>query len=455
MKPTDEDWTTAMEPQVLKRARQQLAWRLAAFTTGLICIFALQTTNQIRENTRSEQDRHLRLLALVAAKRFTGLKGNLGPSERSMPAQMNLGGEMSGTRDEDIRILWIGPSMDIVDELGSFVPGGNLVPPPQQRLEPQAISLSNGVGFWLPVPSSDRSSDTQLMRGYVAIASAQVTASHAAAIGLISATAASIVLALLGIPWILERSLLPMREQISRLRHFAADVAHELRNPMMALKTTLANTKGLLRQDPRDSVQNSLQSLDVIASRMATILDDILLLAEIENQAQTARGAAICVDIEDIFDELSVLHDAEARARHIELIFTVGQPFQITVIPSRIQRIISNLITNAIRFSADGAKVHVAAFLQGQQAVIHVDDEGPGIPSSDHDRIFQRFVQLDADRGSVHSGIGLALSRSLAQLHSGSLDVQDSPDGGCRMLLKLPLQSRARPWSLGRDEAST
>jgi len=443
-----------MEPQVLKRARQQLAWRLAAFTTGLICIFALQTTNQIRENTRSEQDRHLRLLALVAAKRFTGPKGNLGPSERSMPAQVNLGSEMSGTRDEDIRILWIGPAMDIVDELGSFVPGGNLVPPPQQRLEPQAISLSNGVGFWLPVPSSDRSSDTRLMRGYVAIASAQVTASHAAAIGLISATAASIVLALLGIPWILERSLLPMREQISRLRHFAADVAHELRNPMMALKTTLANTKGLLRQDPRDSVQSSLQALDVIASRMATILDDILLLAEIENQAQTGRDAAICVDIEDIFDELSVLHDAEARARHIELIFTVGQPFQITVIPSRIQRIISNLITNAIRFSADGAKVHVAAFLQGQQAVIHVDDEGPGIPSSDHDRIFQRFVQLDADCGSVHSGIGLALSRSLAQLHGGSLDVQDSPDGGCRMLLKLPLQSRARPWSLGRAEAS-
>lgn len=455
MKPTDENWTAAMEPQVLKRARQQLAWRLAAFTTGLICIFALQTTNQLRESTRSEQDRHLRLLALVAAKRFTGPKGNLGPSERSMPAQVNLGGGMSGTQDEDIRILWIGPSMDIVDELGSFVPGGNLVPPPQQRLEPQAISLSNGVGFWLPVPSSDRSSDTRLMRGYVAIASAQVTASHAAAIGLISATAASIVLALLGIPWILERSLLPMREQISRLRHFAADVAHELRNPMMALKTTLANTKGLLRQDPRDSVQSSLQSIDVIASRMATILDDILLLAEIENQAQTALGTPICVDIEDVFDELSVLHDAEARARHIELIFTVGQPFQITVIPSRIQRIISNLITNAIRFSADGAKVHVAAFLQGQQAVIHVDDEGPGIPSSDHDRIFQRFVQLDADCGSVHSGIGLALSRSLAQLHGGALDVQDSPDGGCRMLLKLPLQSRARPWNLGRAEAST
>ena len=455
MKPTDENGITAMESQVLIRARQQLVWRLAAFTTGLICIFVLQTSNQIRENTRSEQERHLRLLALVAAKRFAGLKGNLGPSDRFMLPQLNLGGEMSGIRDEDIRILWIGPSMDIVDELGSFVPGGSLVPPPPQRLEPKSISLSNGVGFWLPVSLSVRSTDNRSISGYVAIASAQVTASHAAAIGLISATAASIVLALLGIPWILERSLQPMREQIRRLRHFAADVAHELRNPMMALKTNLANTKRLLRQDPRDPLQNSLKSLDVIASRMAAILDDILLLAEIENQAQTVRGAGIDVDIEDIFDELSVLHDAEARARRIELIFTVAQPFRIKVIPSRIQRIISNLITNAIRFSADGAKVHVAAFLQGQQAVIRVDDKGPGIPSSDHDRIFQRFVQLNAERGSVHSGIGLALSRSLAQLQGGSLDVQDSPDGGCRMLLKLPLQSRARPWRLGRDEVST
>lgn len=437
-----------MEPEVLSRARRQLAGRLAAFTSGLICIFALQTHNQVRENTRTEHERHLRLMASIASRRFSESKRFTQAPGHTIPAPGGAADVSDDSRDGTIRILWIDPSMTIVDEFGSFVPGGSLVPPAHQRLKPQSLVLSNGVGFWQPVSWPAGRKDPQSILGFVAIGSSEDPGNQGVLISLISATAASVGLALLGIPWILERSLLPLREQISRLRHFAGDIAHELRNPMMALKTNLANAKQLLGSDLRDPMQCSLMSLDVIASRMALTLDDIQLIAELENQVAGQYGAAINVDIEDIFDELSVLHDSESRASQVELLFIVQEPFRITVVPSRIQRILSNLIANAMRFSVAGSTVRVSAFLQQEWAVISVDDEGPGIPKAEQTRVFERFVQLNSDHVRGHAGIGLALSRSLAKLHGGVLDVQDSPQGGCRMLLQLPRQPRRRRWRL-------
>jgi signal transduction histidine kinase len=182
--------------------------------------------------------------------------------------------------------------------------------------------------------------------GFVAVASAEAPGSRSAGISLITATATSVVLALLGIPWILERSLQPMREQINRLRQFAGDVAHELRNPLMALKTTVANTRVHLPQQAREPVQMSLTSLDTISTRMATILDDVLLLARIENGTDDTRETTAIVDMAELFDELSVLHDSEARARSVNLRFTIDGPLPISVIPTRVQRILSNLISN-------------------------------------------------------------------------------------------------------------
>ncbi len=448
-----------MEPTVLTQARQQLAWRLAVFTTGLLLIFSLQTNNQIRENNRSEQQRQLQILGLLAINRLAEISAMTqrasspaeNPESTGIPKLQpgrTLQPGVERARESDIRILWIGPAMNILDEYGTFVPAGPLLPAPQKRLEPQSIPLSNGAALWLPLRATSNGPGPGRVLGFVAVASAEAPGSRSAGISLITATAASVVLALLGIPWILERSLQPMREQINRLRQFAGDVAHELRNPLMALKTTVANTRVHLPQPAREPVQMSLTSLDTISTRMATILDDVLLLARIENGTDDIRETAAIVDMAELFDELSVLHDSEARARSVNLHFTIDGPLQISVIPTRVQRILSNLISNAIRFSAIGGTVDISAFRHGKMAQIRVDDAGPGIPRSDQERVFERFVQLSSDPNRSHAGLGLALSRSLAQLHGGSLEAQQSPAGGCRMLLQLPLPASPRRWKL-------
>ena len=162
-----------MEPEVLSRARRQLAGRLAAFTSGLICIFALQTYNQVRENTRTEHERHLRLMASIASRRFSESKRFPQAPGHTIPAPGGAADVSDDSRDGTIRILWIDPSMTIVDEFGSFVPGGSLVPPAHQRLKPQSLVLSNGVGFWQPVSGPAGGKDPQSILGFVAIGSSQ------------------------------------------------------------------------------------------------------------------------------------------------------------------------------------------------------------------------------------------------------------------------------------------
>jgi signal transduction histidine kinase len=261
-----------------------------------------------------------------------------------------------------------------------------------------------------------------------------------------------VILALLGIPWILERSLQPLRDQINRLRQFAGDVAHELRNPMMALQTSLANAREVVQQNRSTSepALEALKPLNTITARMASILDDILLLTSLENGMGEADEAVVTIDSADLFDELSILHDNEASSKQVHLVFAVEVPVQLTLVPSRAQRILSNLISNAIRFSAREGTVRVTASVQGPLGVIRVDDEGPGIPKEEQQRVFQRRVQLEQGQDHGQRGLGLALSRGLVQLHGGRLDVQQSPAGGCRMEWSWPLQpaGQRRWWGL-------
>lgn len=439
-----------MEPGILKQARQQLATRLAVFTTGLIFIFALQSSNQLRENARSEQQRQLQLLGQMAANRLAEMARDQPGAKPFIPMDDDeraaSTAETAGSVEADVRILWIGPLMNILEEYGSFVPGGSLVPAPAKRLQHQEIQLSNGAGLWLPVQSRATANSPRRLLGYVAIASSEAASSRTALISLISATTASVILALLGIPWILERSLQPLREQINRLRQFSGDVAHELRNPMMALQTSLANAREVVQHSQGNSgpTLDALKPLNTITARMASILDDILLLTSLENGTETADEAEMAIDSADLFDELSVLHDNEARSRGVHLVFAVESPVQLTLVPSRAQRILSNLITNAIRFSVRDGTVRVTASVQGAFGVIYVDDAGPGIPKEDQQRVFKRRVQLAPGQDHSQRGLGLALCRSLVQLHGGRLDVQRSPAGGCRMQWTWPLQPAPR-----------
>lgn len=429
-----------MESAVLTKARRQLAAWLILFASGLVFAVTLQTSNQNKESNRREQQRTLEMLGWIAAETFQDTPKN--PESLSMKTPW--GGERQvKSRSEstaDVRILWIGPSMEILQEYGSFVPGGRLVPAPSKRQMPQEISLSNGAGLWLPVTTSGQPSQAGRVHGYLAIAIADVDNQRESWISLVAATTASLLLGLLGIPWILERSLQPLRQQVNRLNQFAGDVAHELRNPLMALKTTVANTRSDIESESASKLENQFRTLDRIATKMANILDDILLLTQVENTPEKSENNSAEYYLNEVFDELYILHDSEARKKELRLTFGCDETIRLRLAPARLQRILSNLISNAIRHSLAGSSVEVRAAVHGTSTQITVDDQGPGIPTDQQDRVFERFVRLqDGEDDVPHAGIGLALCRSLARLHGGSLKAMQSPSGGCRMLLTLPM----------------
>lgn len=119
-----------------------------------------------------------------------------------------------------------------------------------------------------------------------------------------------------------------------------------------------------------------------------------------------------------------------ARRRDPRLVLEAQAPVPVRGDPARLERLLANLVDNALRYAA--TEVRVRAFAAGSRAVLEVTDDGPGIPEADRERVFDRFVRLDAarDRGSGGTGLGLAIAREIARAHGGDLVVATGPTAG-------------------------
>lgn len=203
-----------------------------------------------------------------------------------------------------------------------------------------------------------------------------------------------------------------LRAIVARQQSFVADAAHELRSPVSALRIQVdvaqAHPEAL-------SLPQLLEDLDAEVDRLVRLVDDLLALSR--EDAGTGPGL-VPVDLREIAgadgDSAAVLGDAPA-----------------------LRRLVENLVSNALRHAST---VRRTCSTDGQWAVLDVDDDGPGIPSVDRERVFERWVRLDAARAQQDggSGLGLALAREIARRHGGDLTVHESPLGGARLRLRLP-----------------
>ena len=140
-------------------------------------------------------------------------------------------------------------------------------------------------------------------------------------------------------------------------------------------------------------------------------------------------------------DQCRLFQDS-AAAQGVSLVADIGDPATVFGHPERLRRLLANLISNALRFSAAGDTVLIGLKVQGAFVQLWVDDQGPGIPAAQRDQVFQRFWQADRSRSSAsHGGLGLAIARAIAQAHGGRLVAREAPGGGARLLLELPLKA--------------
>ncbi|MDQ2738517.1 MAG: HAMP domain-containing histidine kinase [Actinomycetota bacterium] len=220
-----------------------------------------------------------------------------------------------------------------------------------------------------------------------------------------------------------------LEDAASKQRRFVADASHELRSPLAAIRTTLE--VGLAHPDrapwPVIAERASQQS-----ARLEDLIQQLLLLAKADERLLAANWQPV-----DIAVLLRAVR-ASVAVHHIELDIETTSSASVTGNPDHLQRLLRNVMDNAIRYADSQVVIRVASD-QGQ-VTITVDDDGPGVPAAERQRVFDRFVRLNAsrERGSGTTGLGLAIALEIARAHRGTITIDQSPSGGARVLIRLP-----------------
>jgi len=215
-------------------------------------------------------------------------------------------------------------------------------------------------------------------------------------------------------------------------RAFTADAAHELRTPLTALKLQL----GLLR-DARDEAERdaALQRLRSGIERAHRMVEQLLALARAEPGAPAAHGA---VDLSQVARQAVADSAALASSLGGYVDLAAGTAVKLDGDADALRSLVRNLIDNALLHGGKPPRVHVHLEADGADARLVVDDTGPGIAEAERERVFDRFHRSVPGSGTG-SGLGLAIVRAVAQAHRGSVRLANSPLGGLRVEVRLPL----------------
>jgi two-component system OmpR family sensor kinase len=219
-----------------------------------------------------------------------------------------------------------------------------------------------------------------------------------------------------------------------RLRRFITDASHELRTPL----TTIRGFAELYRQGAARDVAMLLSRIESEASRMGLLVDDLLLLARLDVQRPLEHHR---VDLLALASD--AVHDGQAidpgRTITMEVLDGPGTP-EVLGDEARIRQVLSNLVANALQHTPESAAVTVRVGTDGDDAVLEVADQGPGMNQEDASRVFERFYRTDSSRARASGGTGLGLSivESLVRAHGGAVSVTTAPGEGCRFRVTLP-----------------
>lgn len=229
-----------------------------------------------------------------------------------------------------------------------------------------------------------------------------------------------------------------LRQRIDAVDSFAADVAHEIKNP-------LASLRGAIEALPRVEDPELRDELIQIATHDVRRIDR--LVSEISDasriDAEMSRATLEHLDMAELVRAIigSRAHRAENDGHSITL-ETRGSAPMVRGVPMRLERVVENLIDNAVSFSPPEAPVEITISHDGRSVTLMVADSGPGIPPEAREKVFRRF-HSDRPEGESfgnHSGLGLAIARTIAEAHDGTLTATDRPDGapGACLCLQLP-----------------
>lgn len=267
---------------------------------------------------------------------------------------------------------------------------------------------------------------------------------HRMMLGLLIGGGIGLGLSLLGASFLAGRALVPIEAAFQRQQQFIADASHELRTPL----TILHSATDLLDQHRAEPLQENSELFDDIRDeilRLERLSGDLLTLARSD---LGELGLAVApLDLLDSAQEAVQRVQPIAGEAGISVeVDRADAPLVVEADPDRLQQVLLILLDNAIKHTPRGGDVRVSARRQGAEALLEVADTGEGIPPSQIDQVFNRFVRVDASRSRARGGAGLGLSiaRSLVEAHGGEMTLTSTLGQGTRVTMRLPLVEFSR-----------
>lgn len=233
---------------------------------------------------------------------------------------------------------------------------------------------------------------------------------------------------------------LALRARIDATESFAADVTHEMKNPLASLRSAIEGLSAVrdptLQAQLLDVARDDVHRLD----RLITDISDASRL-----DAQLSRAKFDPIDVGAMIEALIDTHVRRGIERGVRIVFDRQPGASLITLGdgARLERVFQNLIDNAVSFSPDGGLVAIGAGEEAGTLIIRVEDEGPGVPEEAREAVFRRFqsIRPEGEAFGKHSGLGLAIARTIVEGHQGTIAVESREDrlGGARFVVKLPL----------------
>ena len=217
---------------------------------------------------------------------------------------------------------------------------------------------------------------------------------------------------------------------------FVLRASHELRTPVTGMHMAFGLFLERARFDPQSRETDLLNTVNEEMQRLMQLINDLLNFSRYQNGLQKLTLAPC--DIEEMLEQARARFADRAAAKSIELLIDLQPPMpELNADQAQLERVLDNLLDNALRHTADGGQIRLQARRHGERVIISVEDNGEGIAYGQQGRIFEPFVQVGRKKGGA--GLGLALCKEIVQLHGGRIGAYSRPGQGTQFYMALPL----------------
>ncbi|MEM7714602.1 MAG: HAMP domain-containing histidine kinase [Cyanobacteria bacterium P01_A01_bin.68] len=409
---------------MFRKTRYQLTVAYIGVLTVILMVFAFAVRFTFVNTLESQFNNRLKNLAKAAAFNMDSELGGLDVDEE----EILIGKQQA--------IEWFDAQGKLIAKQGKYrlkLPV-NTIKSTQTQIQTQK-KLSPIRGFTRPVINVK---DEKII-GYVRVSESLTDLNSTIRtldLGLSSGVVVALILSGFGGIWLTNRAMKPIEESFVRLKQFTADASHELRSPLMAIKTN-ASVALKYPEGIREKDEEKFNSIASATNQMTRLTEDLLLLARTDKVSAIHQKS---VHLSLILSDLIQLYEPIVREKDILLTAKLNEDLYFSGDEALLKQVFTNLIQNAIHYTSTGGLVTVEATKINSKIFINVKDTGIGIAPENIDKIFERFFRVDKSRSyqTGNSGLGLAIVREIVQLHKGTISVESELGVGSCFTIRFP-----------------